>query len=106
MSLDHFHSSLSDLGDGSWDVHHLLFVYLLQDVVDHNKCTCATHTSTAQVVQKQIVYHMLHMISIPMYLTCSVLPWVPWRGGAEPSLSCGRLRWAWHSLVLHDQARQ
>ena len=41
-----------------------------------------------------------------MYLTCSVLPWVPWRGGAEPSLSCGRLRWAWHSLVLHDQARQ
>ena len=47
MSLDHFHSSLSDLGDGSWDVHHLLFLYLLQDVVNDNECTCATHTGAA-----------------------------------------------------------
>ena len=48
MSLDHLHSLLSDLGDGSWDVHHLLFLYLLQNIVNHNKCTCATHTSTAR----------------------------------------------------------
>ena len=24
-SLNHFHSSLSHLGDGSWDIHYLLF---------------------------------------------------------------------------------
>ena len=38
--------------------------------------------------------------------TCSVLAWVLCRDGAEPSLSCGRLRWMWHNQVLHDQARQ
>ena len=48
MSLDHLHSSLSDLGDGSWDIYNLLFFYLLQNVVNGNKCTCATHTSTAR----------------------------------------------------------
>ena len=46
-SLHHPHSLLSDSGDGSWDVHHLLFLYLLQNVVNHYKCTCATHTGTA-----------------------------------------------------------
>ena len=49
MSLDHFHSSLSDLGDGSWDVHNLLFLYLLQHIVYCDKCTCAAHTSTTYV---------------------------------------------------------
>ena len=47
MSWNHFHFSLSDLGDGSWDVHYLLFLYLLQNVVNDNECTCATHTNTA-----------------------------------------------------------
>ena len=101
MSLDHFHSSFSDLGDGSRDVHHLFFLYLLQDVVNDNECTCATHTSAAE--QEDVMFIGNDLI---IFFTCSVLPWVPWRGGAEPSLSCGRLRWMWHSLVLHDQARQ
>ena len=48
MSLDHFHSSFSDLGDSSRDVHHLFFLYLLQDVVNDNERTCATHTSAAE----------------------------------------------------------
>ena len=48
MSLYHLHPLLSDLGDGSRDVHHLFFLYLLQNVVYHYKCTCATHTSTAR----------------------------------------------------------
>ena len=52
MSLDHFHSFFSDLGDGSRDVHHLLFLYLLQDVVDDNECTCATHTSAGYKEEK------------------------------------------------------
>ena len=47
VSLYHLHSLLSDLGDGSWDVHHLLFLYLLKNIVYHDKCTCPTHTSTA-----------------------------------------------------------
>ena len=56
MCLDHFHSSLSDLGDGFWDVHHLLFLYLLQDVVNGNECTCLTHTSTVQWVYVTVTY--------------------------------------------------
>ena len=47
VSLYHLHSLLSDLGDGSWDVHHLLFLYLLKEVVNDNKCTGPTHASTA-----------------------------------------------------------
>ena len=46
MSLDHLHSFLPDLCDGSWDVHYLLFLYLLQNVVNNNKCTGSAHTST------------------------------------------------------------
>ena len=48
VSLDHLHSLMSDLGDGSRDVHQLLFLYLLKNVIYHNKCTCATHTSAAR----------------------------------------------------------
>ena len=44
--LNHFHSSLSDLGDDSWDVHHLLFLYLLQNVVKSYISTRAPNAST------------------------------------------------------------
>ena len=53
---NHFHSSLSDLGNGSWDVHHLLFLYLLQDIVNGYKSTCAPNTST---VRENVLFPML-----------------------------------------------
>ena len=64
VSLDHFHSSLSDLGDGSWDVHHLLFLYLLQDVVYGNECTCATHTSTGYKEESVILWTQSQCLSL------------------------------------------
>ena len=45
-SLNHFHSSLSHLGDGSWDVYYLFFLQLLQNVVNGNECTSTTYSST------------------------------------------------------------
>ena len=65
MSLDHLHSSLSDLGDGSWDIYHILFLYLLQNVVNGNKCTCATHTSTERGIAFVNLFHIHSHTSIP-----------------------------------------
>ena len=61
MSLYHLHPSLSDFGDGSWNVNHLLFLYLLQYIVNGNECTCATHTSTAKGIVASILTIILHI---------------------------------------------
>ena len=70
ISLDHLHSSLSYLGDGSWDVHYLLFPYLLQDVINSNECTCATHTSTVCMLCMRQVFTIFHN---PSYLQCTTM---------------------------------
>ena len=85
MSWDHFHSSLPNLGDGSWDVHHLLFLYLLQDVVNDDECTCATHTRTIHDKIKMCnIIIIISEVQLCFIITCSVLEWVSWRDGAEP----------------------
>jgi hypothetical protein len=48
MSLDHFHSSLPHLGNDSWDIHYLLYLKLLQNVINCNKCTSSTNAGTEE----------------------------------------------------------
>ena len=74
MCLDHLHSSLPDFGDGSWDVHHLLFLYLLQDIVNGNECTCSTYTSTGCIYKAYACNNYTIEFILMMYLTCSALP--------------------------------
>ena len=45
--LDHFHSSLPHLGNGSRDICYFLYLKLFQKVVNSNKCTSTTNASAA-----------------------------------------------------------
>ena len=45
-SLHHHHALVPHLVDGSCNVHHLLLLDLLQDIVNANEGTSATNTST------------------------------------------------------------
>ena len=44
--LDHLHTLVSHLVDGSCNVHHLLLLDLLQDIVNADESTSTTNTST------------------------------------------------------------
>ena len=45
-SLDHLHALVPHLVDGSCNVHHLLLLDLLQDIVNADEGPSATNTST------------------------------------------------------------
>ena len=77
VSLNHLHSPLSDLGDGSWDVHHLFFLYLLQNVVNHNKCTCTTHTSTAQMTGVHVNIQSMYVCFLVGHSPAVYYHWSP-----------------------------
>ena len=47
LSLDQLHPLVAGLHNGSRDIHHSLSSNLLQNIVNHNVGTSATHTSTA-----------------------------------------------------------
>ena len=64
-SLNHLHSSLSHLGDDSWDIHYLLFLQLLQNVVNSNKRTSTTNASTEAKSEKILMYIKPYYYSIP-----------------------------------------
>ena len=59
-SLNHLHSSLSHLGDDSWDIH-----YLLQNVVNGNKRTSTTNASTEAKSEKILMHIKPYYYSIP-----------------------------------------
>ena len=69
MSLNHLHSSLSHLGDDSWDVHYLLFLKLLKNVVNGNIRTSTTNPSTIIIY---VVYLLsVHISTDTAYLQCT-----------------------------------
>ena len=47
-SLDHLHALVPHLVDGSCNVHHLLLLDLLQDIVNTDEGAGTTHTSTVE----------------------------------------------------------
>ena len=48
-SLDHLHALVPHLVDGSCNVHHLLLLDLLQDIVHANEGTSAPDTSAMKI---------------------------------------------------------
>ena len=47
-SLYHLHALVSHLVDGSCNVHHLLLLDLLQDIINADEGSCTTYSSTKQ----------------------------------------------------------
>ena len=100
-SLHHFHSLSPDLVDHLRYVDRVIFVYLLQNMVDGSEDASKTNSRTEGKRWRGEYRTLPHTLT----LTCSGPPWGPWRTCAFSSLSCGRLGWVWHSQAPRDQAR-
>ena len=100
QSLDHLNSLSTEVDYGACYIHHPFLLYLVQNTVNSDECSCSPYTST---VTNWIIIFSLCSIHIQ---TCSGRWLVPWISCGVSSLSCGRPEVMWHSQALHGQARQ
>ena len=89
LSLDQLHPLVAGLHNGSRDIHHSLSSNLLQNIVNHNVGTSATHTSTAVDQERAFGWVVLglHSTVEPKNRGGIVRHSVIWPGG-EVVLSC------------------